>query len=496
MFNTKHVSKDAPHKLFVRDRAVSELNSLVKQSISSGKKLPVTAEILRTWKEELNNISLVNIYDINKDAGGINFDTLAGLTGTDSSTLLKMFDEELPFTYSIYDMFGKFTKAGVNSQEALHQATLLRGCMDKIVDLVPNEFRKSFKGTIMTPDIGVKYFKGSPAMGKSLRSSNSPFINYIFNHKGVDIALPLNTSESFNVNMWERLSEAVKLIDEMPTANIKSLREQLQIAPVAIGREGGEAIKGMTHYGDITLFEIDKSTFAHELGHTFHKQDLTEGGGFANDYLGAQKKDYLDDPSKEFVTPYSRNAAGKDIETGFKEDIAESFRLREEDYDAFVSKYPNRAEVIERALEDGKITPEELQEIMSTSEKRAGKIDSAYGATNQLEVLESKLDTATSDIFTKGAGETIDSSVAIGQMRKDIMAMFERSIHSVTEFNDHVKTIMKDVPPEEMPKIVQIASEFDGSPSFYKKYATEEERVLARKYQRRVKKFKWIEKEC
>jgi hypothetical protein len=472
MFNINHVDKNLPSKLFIRDRAVAEINNLVKQAMSGKIKMPATAEEIKALKEELNNLSVSNIYDVNKDAGGINFETIAGITGIDSKTLLNLFDNELPFTYSIPKLYNTLVKAGSKENEAFFQAARLRGVMDKVVDLVPNEYRSIFKGTIMTPNPGIRYYEGSPGFGKDIREANSSFINYVFNYKGIDIALPVNTSENFNPDMWGRLTKAMAAIDEMPKGNIQALKEQLHLAPVPLGDADGVAgkITGMFLNDEVTLSDPSHYTkaLAHELGHVVHSQDKLAGGSFGNDFLKASRAD-----QKDFVSEYSRTAAASEgFEVGLGEDIAESFRMLKEDPEAFAKEFPYRAAAVEKAMMDGKITNEEIKEILAKQDVRAEAVINSYGAGKQLDTILSKMDQSTYDILSKGADESIETQEAIKQFKTEISTVFERSLSNATDFVELQRIKWKDVPAEDMPKIIKIASSFtneqvNGSPAFY-----------------------------
>lgn len=475
MFNPKHVSKDAPQRLFVRS-ATKDLDKLIRQHRTGKIKLPVSTDELKPLRDDLQKISIVNVYDESGVSKGINFDLLASITGTDSSTLINMFDNLLPFTYNIGQLFNAFKKAGSADPDAFKQAFMLRGVMDKMVDAIPNQYRSIFKGTVMTPGIGVKYWDNTPAdkfTEEALRGGSSPYINYVFEHKGVGIALPVNTGENFNQNMWKRLEDAMKAIDSLPAGARAKIIEDIQIAPHTLGEYGNIGNmkvadpQGMTYHGQITLADPDRmmGTLQHETGHV-----LWQGNPeLANKFSQAADKEINELGKNIGVTDYSfaHIANGG----GYQEDFAESVVRLINDPEGFVAEHPERARVVQEALEDGTITPEEAKAILDRSTARAKKISDAYGAERQLDQIMDKINQSAEDVLTKNGEDTIDGQVAMQQFQKDIMKVFEKSLSSAEDFTRAVKTIFKDVSPEESKQIVQIASEFAGGaddlPSFY-----------------------------
>lgn len=475
MFNPKHVSKDAPQRLFVRS-ATKDLDKLIRQHRTGKIKLPVSTDELKPLRDDLQKISIVNVYDTNGASKGINFDLLASITGTDSSTLINMFDNLLPFTHNVGQLFNVFKKAGSDDATAFKQAFMLRGVMDKMVDAIPNQYRSVFKGTVMTPGIGVKYWDNTPADAfteQTLRGGASPYINYVFEHKGVGIALPVNTGENFNKDMWKRLDEAMKAIDSLPSAARAKIIEDIQIAPHTLGEYGNignmrvKDPQGMTYHGQITLADPERmmGTLQHEAGHVLWQSNPE----LAQKFSEAADKEINELGKNIGVTDYSfaHIANGG----GYQEDFAESLWRLINDPEGFIAEHPERARVVQEALEDGTITPEEAKAILDRSTARAKKISDAYGAERQLDQIMDKISQSAEDVLTKNGEDTIDGQVAMQQFQKDIMKVFEKSLSSAEDFTRAVKEIFKDISPEESKQIVQIASEFAGGaddlPSFY-----------------------------
>lgn len=471
MFDPKHVSKDAPNRLFIRENAINQIERLVKQSIREGGKFPLSAEELKGLKEELKQLNVVNVYDISKNVGGINFDLMAGVTGIDTSTLLTMFDQELPFTYSIAELVPKLQKNGADLKTALTQATRLRAVMDKVIDLVPNEYRSMFKGTVMTPGAGVEYFPGSPAYGKDLRGSASPFINFVFNHKGMDIALPVNSSENFNPHMWDRLQATIKVLDGMDEGHLAKIKEAVELAPVDLGDASKKVAGGAqnpvgyrTEYGNIVLSDPKHydEALKHEFGHEWLAMDRMAGGGFINDYIKAGQSDITNAGKKPYVSDYSEEVAGKlGLESGLDEDVAESFSQYFRNKEQFAAEFPARAALIEKALADGRLTPEELSQIAAAGKARTTKLNEAYGAEYQLDNIISRIDESLEETFTK-TESTVDAQAAMRQLQSEVSLAFESGIAKGEDFINQVKHIFKDVKKEDMPKIIALASKIDN----------------------------------
>ena len=472
MFEVGHVSKDAPQKLFVRS-TTKDLDELVKRHRQGKIKLPATAKEIAAMKEDLNKISLVNVYDTNTATGGINFDLLAGIVGVDSGTLMELFDQRLPFTYNIGELFKVFKKADVEDAVAFRQSVMLRGVMDKLIDIIPNEYRSLFKGTVMTPGIGVEYFRGTLADNVgNIRNAASPYINYIFERNGVGIAIPVNVGENFNEAVWKKLDTAVAAIDELPSEVRKKIVQDIQIAPHNLGeyvdeKTGIKTIdpQGMTLQGQITLADPDMmmDTLKHESGHIVWQNNPE----LADRYVQAAQQE-ISQGKRIGVTDYGyahiANTAGKASEReSFKEDFAEAIYRALTDPELFVQEHPLRAKVIQEAIYDGSITPDELVAIKEVAEARADKIAKSYGVEKQLDSVLNRVDDAVEDVMMNGSEDMIDAQIATKQFTRDITRVFEKSLSTSEDFRLAVKQIWKNVSPEESREILRIASEFDSS---------------------------------
>lgn len=489
MFQVGYTSKDAPQKLFVRN-ASQDLDKLVKQHKQGKIKLPVSSEEMTSMRGDLDKISLINVYDTNTASGGINFELMAGIVGADSSTLMNLFDNHLPFTYNLGELFQAFKKAGAEDSLAFRQSFMLRGVMDKMVDLIPNQYRGLFKGTVMTPGIGVEYYKGTLADNiANIRGASSPYINYIFDRHGVGIAIPVNVGENFNKDMWKKLDEALKAVDSLPPEVRKKIIEDVQVTPHNLGeytdpRTGVKSVdaEGMTLHNQITLADPERmmGTLKHESGHIIWEKNPE----LANKYVEAAQQEIVEGRNIG-VTQYSynymaatssqsNNLSGSALDAlekeSFKEDFAESVYRLLSDPQGFMAEHPLRSQVIQGAVYDGSITPEELKAIASAAESRASKISKAYGAEKQLDSILSKIDETVEDIMMNGPDDMVETQMATKQFTRDITRVFEKSLSNAEDYRQAVKAIWKDVSPEESKEIIRIASELDsptGGPSFY-----------------------------
>lgn len=445
-FSTKHVPINVPDSVIVKEMTGPQLQRTI-DNVKTGKiKVPLSVDELNTLKVELDNLP-----KLGTDAGGnyTSFQKISEITGIDPKVTQLVFNEYLPFTMDITDLYQTLKSAskGVDDKLIFNQAARLRKTMDMMVDNVPEQLKPLFKGTIITPE-PIRTFEGSPLKAVDQTGVNSPMVNYVFNYKGVDIFTGVNTSNTFNNNTWVKLGATIQALQEMPPQNLQVIKEYVQVSPLSLGMHEGANVRGYALDGTIVLGDVTPYTVQHEYGHVL---------GNAGDLDLDRYKQAIDADKLGTLQP--------DI----KEDFADAVSKYISD-PSFKTQYPSRTKMIDELLQRTQTTPEELQRLIREQSERASVMAHMPETDEQIQQILKQVDEKVIDGLDNikyAAGDE-----AYREVRANLTQMFEESAHKVEDFVRQVEIIFKDVPLEERKVIMETAAQgYIREPQFSKDYA-------------------------
>jgi hypothetical protein len=443
-FSTKHIPKDVPDIVVMRNLTGYQLDNIIRNETVVRGGLPFNTDELLTIKGTLDQVKSLN--------GQATIRNIAEATGFDTADLVSLFESEVPFTFDVIELFDSVRKyhPDLDPKVAFLQSVKLRKVMDDIYGDIPEALRENFKGTIKLPE-PVKSFSDTPTMMDNIDqvTPDSPMLSYVFDVRGVDIIVPIQSTMDFNkggIDNAARIIQAVKQLDE---GNLNAIKGQIRAMPGELGVIDGDTIRGYYLNSDIVLRQPEaagelQKTLPHEFGHSVKEAYDVDLNAYETN---AMKGTFIDE--------YAQTG-------GVEEDFATSVEWMKNRPEELKAQFPERYNFIDGVMRENRMSEDELLRKLSEQTDRAVKMEQMGPTGIQLEKVIDQIDQYVSTGLVSKPGIE-----AYKEFKGSMHELYENvSLSKVEDFVQQVEQIFKHVPVEERKAIMDIASGLYDNPNF------------------------------
>lgn len=464
-FNTAFVPDTVPTAVVKRSLTASNMNELLDIAKATPDQVPLNVKELMALNDELEGMTHLNKFDFDSSFKAPELKALnkgeytnlssisktAGLRDMSLNEIIQVLGDN-PFEKNILEIYDTLKRYQPQTQlkDIFVQSAKLRKVLDNMYDVIPEVFKPAFKGVVSTQATDI-YPQG---MNKKLGSNaaTSPMLAYTFDYKGVPVSVVVNQGENFNVNVWNKLSATFEALDELPETSIQAIKGQIELSPVPIM----EPDTSMTLGDTIVLGRVDKPTVAHEYGHIW---DSMKGDpeSYKSAILGDAGKNGGNIDIADIYSDYARTYYDLDFDTGIKEDLADSVADYVSDNMAFRGKYPNRAQAIDKLINDNSISKAQLDKLVSDQKSRAEKISQVPKSMEQVQDLIKSVETHVYNMKIEPGESTFQN------FQGNLADLFEQTNWQVKQFEKQVDFIFRGSTEAERKEILDIAGQLKAN---------------------------------